>query len=60
MLAGGFRSGRGTARFKKVVIGGLVVGRLRADIADSEDGRSVHLYKVASVSRNMLQRRRAG
>ena len=35
-----------------------VVRKLRSDISGSEDGQSVHLYKDASVSGVIMQRRK--
>ena len=58
MPADSFRCGRGTARFKKVVVGGPVVGKLGADITGFQDGQSVHLFQDASVSTVILLRRR--
>ena len=51
LLAGGptfdrvFRCGRGAARFRSTVLGGPVVGKARADVADAEHGQFVHLFQ---------------
>ena len=42
---GGFRCGRGAARFRSSVLGGPVVGKARADVADAEDGQFVYLFE---------------
>ena len=55
----GFRLGRGAARFRYVSIGGPVVRKLRSDLG-SGDGQAVHLFKVSSVSRVIVLRRRLG
>ena len=54
--ASGVRLCLGSAQFKTVAVEGPVVGKLRADIAGSNDGQSVHLYKDTSVSGIILQR----
>ena len=58
MPTSGLRLGRGSAKFRMVALGGLVVVKLRSDISGSEDGQSVHLYKDASVSGIIMQRRK--
>ena len=56
--ASGVRLGRRLARLKLVALGGPVVGKLRNDIAGSDDGQAVHLFKESSLAGAILQKRR--